>query len=88
MQPSEKPQTGRSSVVPLLLALVLLSAAIAILSMLTLGFVGVMVALAGALVAFVGFQYLLWGWWLAPLIERREQTSENRRKHGHDSSAE
>jgi fatty acid desaturase len=79
MPRSDESVARRSSVVPLLLALVVLSAAIAVLSFLTLGFFGAVLGLAFALAAFIGLQYLLWGWWLGPWIERAERLREEER---------
>ena len=49
MQRSDSPPASSGSFVPLMLAFVVLSAAIAVLSFLTLGFVGVILASAFAL---------------------------------------
>ena len=62
------------SLLPLLLALIVLSAVIGVLSFLTLGFVGVVLGLALLLAAFIALQYLIWGWWLGPWIARRESS--------------
>jgi hypothetical protein len=73
-----------SSFVPVLLALIFLSAVIAVLSFLTLGFVGAILGLALTLAAFIALQYLIWGWWLGPWIARREQLSDDARMPGDD----
>ncbi len=72
----DNPHVKSGSFVPLMLAFIVLSAAVAVLSFLTLGFVGVILASAFALAAFIGFQYLLWGWWLGPMIQQSEAASE------------
>jgi hypothetical protein len=84
MPRSDQSDARRSSVIPLLLALVVLSAAIAVLSFLTLGFFGAVLGLAFALAAFIGLQYLIWGWWLGPWIERAERL----RQEGRDGDDE
>jgi hypothetical protein len=73
MQRSDDSSARGGSLVPLLLAFIAVSAAVAVLSFLTLGFVGVILGLALALAAFIALQYLLWGWWLGPWIARREE---------------
>ena len=85
MQRSDHASRQSGSFVPLMLALIVLSAAIAVLSFLTLGFVGVILALAFALAAFIGLQYLLWGWWLGPLIQASEAARERERADSSDN---
>jgi hypothetical protein len=61
------------SFLPLSLALLLLLAVLAALSLLTLGFVGVVIALVLAMGIFIASQYLLWGWWLGPYLRAQER---------------
>lgn len=80
MRRSDDDSSARGgSLVPLLLAFIVLSAVIGVLSFLTLGFVGVMLGLTLVLAAFIALQYLIWGWWLGPWIARRE--SSQRESH-------
>ena len=77
-QPPETPPRA-GSFIPLVLAFVLAGLVIAGLSVLTLGFVGMVVAIVFGMAAFIAVQYLIWGWWLGQAIrddfeaEEREQ---------------
>jgi hypothetical protein len=77
MQRSDDSSARGGSLLPILLAFVVLSAAIGVLSFLTLGFIGLILAMALALAAFIASQYLLWGWWLGPWIARRENAQND-----------
>ena len=74
--PPTQPKSPGGSFLPLLLAFILASAVIGTLSILTLGFVGVIVAVVACMAAFIGLQYLLWGWWLGQAI-RDESEAED-----------
>ncbi len=76
MNRTSNADASRRSSLPVFMAAVILLAALAALSLLTLGFVGVIVALTLLLAAFIGFQYLLWGWWLGPLLLAQERVRE------------
>ena len=75
--PEPPPRVG--SFIPLVLAFILAGLVIAALSILTLGFVGMVVAIVFGMAAFIAIQYLIWGWWLGQAIrddfeaEEREQ---------------
>ena len=71
-QPSNKPATA----VSLILAFVLASLVVALLSVLTLGFVGVVVGIGLLMTAFIAFNYVLWGRWLGAYVRRREAEEE------------
>ena len=76
MTAPRSPQESKSgSFIPLVLAFLLAGAVIATLSLLTMGFVGVIVAVVIGLAAFIALQYLIWGWWLGKVI-REDDKSE------------
>ena len=62
--------------IPLILAFIIACFAVAVLSLLTLGFAGVVLGVALLMAAFIAFQYLLWGWWLSDLIRKRQEEDE------------
>jgi Zn-dependent protease with chaperone function len=64
--------------IPLILAFIIACFAIAVLSLLTLGFAGVVLGVALLMAAFIAFQYLLWGWWLSDLIRKRQQKEDQK----------
>ena len=64
--------------IPLILAFIIGCFAIAVLSLLTLGFAGVVLGVALLMAAFIAFQYLLWGWWLSDLIRQRQQKEDEK----------
>ncbi len=68
-QPPEKP---KHFWLVLLMACGVLLATIGILSFLTLGFMYPVVIGIGCLFAMVLFHYLVWGWWLGPMIRAEE----------------
>lgn len=78
--PPEK-ESKFGSFVPLVLAFLLFGAVVAALSLLTMGFVGLIVAVVFGLAAFIAVQYLIWGWWLGNAIREdveAEQADEPR----------
>jgi hypothetical protein len=51
-----------------------------VLSFLTLGvFANVAIGI-GAILAFAGFHYLVWGWWLGGIIRREVEAEEQRQQ--------
>lgn len=86
MNPPPGKPSPTKSFVPLMLAGILLTACLATLSLLTLGFAGVIVALALLLAAFIASQYLLWGWWLGKFIREREEAAEALKRTSSDTS--
>ena len=58
-------------------AAMLLLACVAVLSLLTLGFVGVIVAIVICLALVIGLQYVLWGWWLTAYLQRQEAAASS-----------
>ncbi|MCP4190712.1 MAG: hypothetical protein GY768_08795 [Planctomycetaceae bacterium] len=71
----EKDSTFRN-LLPLVLAFLLGGAVLAALSALTMGFVGVIVAVVFGMAAFIAVQYLIWGWWLGDVIRQDDATRE------------
>lgn len=74
--PSSTPPSKRS-LIPVLMAAMLLLACVAVLSLLTLGFAGVIVAIVICLALVIGLQYVLWGWWLTAYLQRREAAASS-----------
>ena len=73
--PPEKESAVRT-LVPLVLAFLLCGAVLAALSMLTMGFVGLIVAVVFGMAAFIALQYLIWGWWLGDVIRQDDAARE------------
>jgi len=46
------------------------------LTLLTLGYGGIILAVVAALFGIILFHYLVWGWWLSALIEREDSDHE------------
>lgn len=77
--PSKEPAASRSSV-GIWLALgvaIMIVAVLAMIVTLALGAppLAAAIAIGGGIFALIGFQYLLWGWWLGPKL-RREADEE------------
>jgi len=70
-EPPSKP--AGTSWLAVFLALFVVIVSGIVLFVLTLGAAGILVAVAAGVFAFIGFQYLLWGRWLGPMIQRDEQ---------------
>ena len=77
-QPPETPPRP-GSFIPLVLAFILAGLVIAALSVLTLGFVGMVVAIVFGMAAFIALQYLIWGWWLGQAIRDDFEAEEQER---------
>ncbi|MDG2380920.1 MAG: hypothetical protein P8N76_04545 [Pirellulaceae bacterium] len=81
----EKESTFRS-LLPLVLAFLLGGGVLAALSALTMGFVGVIVAVVFGMAAFIAVQYLIWGWWLGDVIRQDEAARKSSEGRESDSS--
>ena len=64
------------AVISLILAFIVATFTIAVLSLLTLGFAGVVLAVAMLMATFIAIQYLVWGWWLGDWIRRQQDRNE------------
>ena len=74
--PPTKPDLAakpRGSWLAILLAGGLLSTALVVLNFLTLGFLGPVLLIAAIMAAIITLQYVLWGWWLQPLLRRAQE---------------
>lgn len=74
---AESPSKERGSLLPVLVVLgFALGAVLVIIS--CAGVAGVLVVLAiGAGIAFIGLQYLLWGWWLTKKLRDEQGDQES-----------
>ena len=61
-EPPEMPEKRRASWLSIALAVLFGSALAALLTILTLGYFGPVILLAGIVFFVIGLQYLLWGW--------------------------
>jgi hypothetical protein len=52
-------------------------ATVAALAVLTLGVMPQVIILGGAILLFVGVNYLIWGWWLGKVLPRPESDEED-----------
>ena len=62
MKRPENPEKPRASWISIALAVMFGSALAALLTILTLGYFGPVILLAGIIFFVIGLQYLLWGW--------------------------
>lgn len=78
--PPEPPQQplSKSSNTPMILGILTGACALAGLSLLTMGYVGVVIAVVMGLFLIVALHYLVWGWWLGQLIH---EDAQEKRKH-------
>ena len=74
----EFPQPRQSSAVSIVLAALGLAGICLVLFFLSGGIFGIVILMAGGIVAFAGLQYLIWGWWLGKMIRREEEQDEER----------
>ena len=61
------------SFLPLFLASVILTSGIGVLSLLTLGYFGLIVVIAAFFTATIAVQYVLWGRWLTRYLSRNDR---------------
>jgi len=71
----EKPRAWHSVLAAFLLVVV---AAVCFVGLfvLTLGTIGLAVAVGGGIFLLVAFHYFVWGWWLGPAIQRDVEAEE------------
>jgi hypothetical protein len=69
-KPPELPEKPRGSWLSIALAGMLGVVALIVLSFLTLGQMLPVAVIGGLIFAFVGFHYVVWGWWLGKLIQQ------------------
>ena len=55
----------------------LVASAVATLAMVTAVLVPWLLLVVGLLLAFIGLQYMLWGWWLGAVIRREEAETDS-----------
>ena len=73
---AEKPRTPTTATIPLMMAFIVATFVVAVLSLLTLGFAGVILGIGLLMSAFIASQYLLWGWWLGAAIRRSDDEED------------
>ncbi|MCA9149605.1 MAG: hypothetical protein KDA92_09915 [Planctomycetales bacterium] len=78
-RPPEPPKPVRSFV-PIFLAAMVLTSGVGVLSFLTLGFFGVIIAVGLALALVIAFQYVVWGRWLMQYLQRQEQQRDKEQR--------
>ena len=71
----EKPRAWHSLLAAALTVMVI-GVALVGLYVLTLGTIGLAVAVGGGVFLLVGLHYLAWGWWLGPAIRRDVEAEE------------
>ena len=85
MEPTElrRPELPkpRRSMLSILLAFALLVVTSVVLSFLTLGSFGPVIAIGGIIFLVIGFHYVIWGWWLGKIIQDEERELDD---HGND----
>jgi fatty acid desaturase len=69
----------RGSWLGILLAGGLLSTTLVVLNFLTLGFLGPLLLIVGIMAAIITLQYVIWGWWLHPILKRAQEEEDARR---------
>ena len=57
-----------------------LTSGVGVLSFLTLGFFGVIIAVGLALALVIAFQYVVWGRWLMQYLQRQEQQRDKEQR--------
>lgn len=67
------PEEKRGSWLSIGLALVLCLGIFVVISFLTLGTFLPVLAIAGIILAFAGFHYCVWGWWLGRVLRDAEE---------------
>ena len=75
-RPSEAVTERRTSLVPVVLAVMAAILVCGILFFLTGGFIAVVIVMAGLIGGFAALHYVVWGWWLGKLIEHEERESD------------
>ena len=66
----------RGSWLGILLAGGLLSTTLVVLNFLTLGFLGPMLLIGAIMAAIITLQYVIWGWWLHPILKRAQEEED------------
>lgn len=74
--PDEKP---RGSWLAFMLAGGILFLLIVALTFLSMGYFALVIVIGGLMACVVLFHYLVWGWWLEPILRRAEAEEEARR---------
>jgi hypothetical protein len=73
----DPPSPKRGSWLAMLLAAFFAMFCLVGISLLTFGYAAIIFAVVAALFGLIAFHYLVWGWWLAGVIEREEAEQES-----------
>lgn len=72
-RPTDPVAQQRTSLVPVILAVLAAILVCGVLFFLTGGFIAVVIIMAGLIGGFAALHYVVWGWWLGKLIEHEER---------------